>query len=297
MTPGSKDLPNPRRSRQYALVAGAVIVVAALVAGGLYLASSSQPNKPSGQSSATAPPHETTAPKTTTSATSSTTTTSTAPAGNTTSVSVSLPVVICPTSFATPPSNPPSIPKLMTVTVPNDLANQLYVYTDQDSIMALVAPSGWVCHADYKTDGSGGVSVYPASEALPSSPLPPGATTRAIVASQTGGCAGCAVLQACPLFATAATAYQSVFSKPCPTARPSSEAVAPISASTVSFSDPPGTSGNGIPSGGAYPAHGVMTYHPQPNASSWLDTCTLPSSDQPICTVVLNRFIASYGST
>jgi hypothetical protein len=185
----------------------------------------------------------------------------------------------------------------MQVTVPNDLANQLYVYTDQDSIMALVAPSGWVCHADYKADGSGGVAVYPGGEAPPSSPLAPGATARAIVASQTGGCAGCAVLQACPLFATAATAYQSVFSKPCPTTRPSSEAVAPVSASTVSFSDPPGTSGNGIPSGGAYPAHGVMTYHPQPNASSWLDTCTLPSTDQPICTVALNRFIASYGST
>jgi hypothetical protein len=185
----------------------------------------------------------------------------------------------------------------MQVTVPNDLANQLYVYIDQDSIMALVAPSGWACQADYKTDGSGGVSVYPSGEALPSSPLSPGATAQAIVASQTGGCSGCAVLQACPLFATAATAYQSRFAKPCPTSRPSSEAVVPVSSSAVSFLDPPGTSGNGNPSGGAYPAHGVMTYNPQQNASSWLDTCTLPSSDQPICTVALNRFIASYAPT
>lgn len=296
VTPGRGELPNQGRNRRYALVAGAVIVVAALVAGGLYLASSSQSNKPSAQSSTTAPGHQTTVPKTTTSATAPTTTT-TPPPGIKTSVSVSLPVVTCPTSFATPPANPPAIPKFMQVTVPNNLANQLYVYTDQDSIMALIAPSGWVCQADYKADGSGGVSVYPGGEVLPSSPLAPGATAQAVVASQTGGCAGCAVLQACPLFATAATAYQGVFSKPCPTTRPSSEAVVPISGSTVSFSDPPGTSGNGIPSGGAYPAHGVMTYHPQPNASSWLDTCTLPSSEQPICTIALNRFIASYGST
>jgi hypothetical protein len=71
--------------------------------------------------------------------------------------------------------------------VPNDLANQLYVYTDQYSVMALVAPSGWVFDADYKTDGSGGVSVYPGGEVLPSSRLAPGATTQAIVASQTRG--------------------------------------------------------------------------------------------------------------
>ena len=42
----------------------------------------------------------------------------------------------------------PSIPRFMEVSVPNNLANQLYVYTDQDSIMKLVAPSGWVCRAN-----------------------------------------------------------------------------------------------------------------------------------------------------
>ena len=163
MTPGRGKLRNHRRSRQYALVAGALIVVAALVAGGLYLANPGRSNRPSGQSSANAPPHETTVPNDDNQQDCIDDDDFDCSGRHQTSVSVSLPVVTCPTSFATPPSNPPSIPKFMQVTVPNDLANQLYVYIDQDSIMALVAPSGWVCQADYKTDGSGGVSVYPAA--------------------------------------------------------------------------------------------------------------------------------------
>jgi hypothetical protein len=67
-------------------------------------------------------------------------------------------------------------------------------------------------------------------------------------------CVGCALSQACPLFTAAATAYQSQFLMNCPVVRPSTESVVPLSGSVVSFSDPPGTSGSGYPSGGVYPA-------------------------------------------
>ena len=145
-------------------------------------------------------------------------------------------------------------------------------------------------------DGSGGVSVYPSGKALPASPLSSSSTAEAIAGFQAGGCAGCAMSQACSLFNAAAIDYQSQFAKKCPARSPSAESVVHLGASVVSFADPPGITGNGNPSGGQYVANGVMTYHRVPVFSSWLDTCTLPSSDRPICTVALNRFIDWYGS-
>jgi hypothetical protein len=158
----------------------------------------------------------------------------------------------------------PSIPPFMQVSVPNNLANQLYVYTEQDSMMKLVAPSGWVCRADYAADGSGDVSVYPSGETLPASPLSSSSKVEAIVGTQVGGCAGCAMSQACSLFNAAAIDYQSQFTKKCPARSPSAESVVHLGSSVVSFADPPGISGNENPSGGQYPANGVMTYHRLP---------------------------------
>ena len=64
----------------------------------------------------------------------------------------------------------------------------------------------------------------------------------------------------------------------------------------MSFVDPAGVTGDGSPSGGKYAADGVMTYHPDVQSGSWLDTCTLPASDAALCTVVLHEFVALYGS-
>ncbi len=58
--------------------------------------------------------------------------------------------------------------------------------------------------------------------------------------------------------------------------------------------------GGGNPSGGEYPANAVMTYVMDPPGSegntvtSWLETCTLPYSQQTLCTAVLNDFVARY---
>ena len=104
--------------------------------------------------------------------------------------------------------------------------------------------------------------------------------------------------RACPLFATAATDYESNYQQTCPP-RPSSESVVALNADVVSFTDPAGVSGDGNPSGGAYPANGVMTYYPYDSGNddgSYLDTCTLPAAEQSICTVVLNRFVDWYGA-
>jgi hypothetical protein len=68
-----------------------------------------------------------------------------------------------------------------------------------------------------------------------------------------------------------------------------------IGVGVMSFEDPPGVAGDGIPSGGQNPAHGVMTYHPPNDAGSWLETCTLPNTDRLICNAALNTFVAWYG--
>jgi hypothetical protein len=116
------------------------------------------------------------------------------------------------------------------------------------------------------------------------------------VGSETSACAGCTVGQACPLFPAAATAYQTEFGRPCPKSRPEAETEAVLSPGIAAFDDPPGLSGDGIPSGGKDPADGIMTFSSSADApGSWLDTCTLPAADKDTCTAALNIFVQWYG--
>lgn len=183
--------------------------------------------------------------------------------------------------------------------VPRALAAQLAVYADDEGIMGLVGPKGWSCAAFYGADGSGGVVVYPRGETLPRSwtarwPLARTSAEAAIVGLESSACYGCTLAQACRLFLSAATAWRTAFGQACP-ARPAAESVARIGAGIVIFEDPPGVEGDGLPSGGLYPANGVMTYHPRAPDGSWQETCTLPGRDKGECTAVLNAFLSWYG--
>jgi hypothetical protein len=165
--------------------------------------------------------------------------------------------------------------------------------------MELVAPKGWSCAASYGADGSGGVVAYPRGERLPRSwaagwPLARTSAAAAITGLESSACYGCTLAQACRLFLSAATAWRTAFGQPCP-ARPAAELVARIGAGIVTFEDPPGVKGDGLPSGGLYPANGVMTYHPRAPDGSWRETCTLPGSDKDECTAVLNAYLSWYG--
>lgn len=53
--------------------------------------------------------------------------------------------------------------------------------------------------------------------------------------------------------------------------------------------------GTGVPSGGQYPANGVMTYYPRAANGSWVETCILPPGQKAECTASLNAFLARYG--
>jgi hypothetical protein len=202
-------------------------------------------------------------------------------------VTVSLPVVSCPTSLGVPQSAVP-VPRSRSVAVPQALAAGLSLYADTQGVMELLGPKGWDCTAAYGADGSGGVTVYPAG-AGPSSP-------EAITGSETSACYGCTLSQACSLFPAAATAWTSAFSQACPARPPAAQTANLLATGIMTFEDPPGVKGEGRPSGGQYPADGVMTYHPSDqNDGSWLETCTLPPSQKDVCTAALNTFITWYG--
>lgn len=164
----------------------------------------------------------------------------------------------------------------------------------------LVGPKGWTCTAQYGADGSGGVVVVPKGTSVPESwdggwTLSASSTVEAIAGSETSACQGCALGQACPLFAPAADTYESYFGRPCPKSRPTAESTDQITSRVMAFQDPPGVEGDGNPSGGLYAANGVMTYYPSSQNGSWTETCVLPIAQRALCTVALNAFVASYG--
>ena len=216
-------------------------------------------------------------------------------------VTTNLPVVRCHTfSGVALPAPAVSLPHWRPVAVPQAMTARLSVYTDNQGRMELVGPRGWNCAAFYGADGSGGVVVYPHGQRLPPSwtagwPLARTSAAAAVTGLESSACYTCTLAQACRLFRVAATTLHSYLGRQACPARPAAEKVTAISPGIAGFEDPPGTTGDGVPSGGRYPANGVMTYHPRAAAGSWLETCTLPGSDTAECTAILNAFLSWYG--
>ena len=249
-------------------------------------------------------PHSSSGATAVTSAPSPTTTIEQAPGTSTTAggAQVQLAVDACPTTFALarPPTLAP-LPTSASVHLADGRAGGVAVYSDTAGNMTVVGPAGWQCTASYGADGSGGVVVYPPGESVLESPgemwhVSGGSTVEAVLGSETSACQGCAVGQACPLFAAAARDYQSDFGRPCPVARSPHEQTFMTGTGVVGFEDPPGVAGDGAPSGGRYPANGVMTYYPESADGSWVETCTLPVPEHGLCTDALDAFVSAYGS-
>lgn len=216
-------------------------------------------------------------------------------------VVANLPVVRCPTAIGIAPApRAVSLPASRRVPVPAALAARLSVYADTQGVMELLGPRGWSCAAFYGADGSGGVVLYPRGGKPPRSwtagwRLARTSAAAAVTGLETSACYTCTLAQACPLFAAAATALHSYLGRQVCPARPAAERVTTIGAGIKGFLDPPGTSGDGVPSGGLNAGDGVMTYHPRATAGSWLETCTLPARDKAECVAILGAFVAWYG--
>ena len=216
-------------------------------------------------------------------------------------VRATLPVVQCPTNEAVQSGTQPE-PSTLPEIVPSNLVSNFAVYVDRLGIMRLLAPSGWTCRANYGADGGGGLEILPPGQVdQGQGPYVP-STLSGIIANQTSACVGCALDQACPVFSDAARLQVQDYAFPCPETRPADESVSPQLLATNVLGgadlvyDPPFIAGDANPSGGTDPALAIMTFHPRSNNGSWIETCTLPVSEQRVCFVVLSQFANAYGN-
>ncbi|HEV3213829.1 MAG TPA: hypothetical protein VGZ03_10580 [Acidimicrobiales bacterium] len=209
-------------------------------------------------------------------------------------VVANLPVARCPTSYGIPSARDVDLPRFVRAVLSRALAPTVSVFTDGLGTLDVVAPTAWGCTALDGVAGSSTLIVYPPGEQRPSWGHVT-AVRSGIVATQTGGCAGCSIETACPLFAAAAHQYAVIYRSSCRHA--AEERRTDVSGSTVLFVDPPGVLGSGEPSGGALAAYGAMLWH-LPGArhpTAWRVTCTLPSADQPLCVLSVRAFLARHG--
>ena len=234
-------------------------------------------------------------------------TTNASPAQTGGNVAVSLPVVECPTTQGIQGTSPSTFPSSIAVTLPRATAKTLAYYSDSTrSISPIMAPAGWSCSALEAVDGGITLSVFPSSEAADfasrsTSPQPFTASKDvAVIAYFTGACQGCVFDASCPLIPYVGS--QTGQDSPCPAAAPAGEVIKWLNGSPtdsgagsvqdlVSFVDPPGVAGDGVPSGGTSPASGLLSYSTgsgEPNAS--LITCTLPSAQKEQCAAILSDF-------
>ncbi len=214
-----------------------------------------------------------------------------------TPAATTLPVVVCPTIHGSD-WEPRTIPTTRASNVPADLSRRFSVYSDDQDEVSLLAPRGWTCQASIGADGNDYLWAYPRGEVrsrLTRVYKWPNAA-QAVTADLLPVCEGCVLEQACPFFPKAeqdlVVSYGTGFH--CPH-RPPGQDVERVTSTAVAFADPPGKKGTGNPSGGEYPADGVVTFKEQSGTNiygSSMETCTLPLKDQAICVVVRNVFIA-----
>ena len=217
-------------------------------------------------------------------------------------VTATLPVVVCQTTSGVTTTTA-NLPGSVSVSVPaaDGSAGNLAVYSDEAGRLMLVGPTvGWTCTGSFGADGSGLMALAPVGTTVPQGgttwQLAASSPTQAIVAIESGGSPVQGASLVCPLFTAAQTATRQDLGRACTSASTAQERMNRISAVATGFEDPPGVAGVGFPSGGQNPANGVGLYLPKPTESTaYLATCTLPASQQDLCTAVLNHFVTTFG--
>lgn len=193
-----------------------------------------------------------------------------------------VPVVRCQTEFGIPGSAP-STPSRLGVA---DAARNLVAYTNTESY--LLAPSGMRCSGIAAVDGGSQVIVWSHGHSRP------GFHSRSIGLTLTldPACVSCKADEVCPFF----TSLARQLGFPCSSGVPTGERVYRDRSNLIFFEDFPGTAGSGWPSGGPYPANGLVGYAGDGlNGAVYRSTCTLPANQHSICTASLNDVIGRYG--
>ena len=200
-------------------------------------------------------------------------------------------VTQCSTTYGAgrPPKAPdfPAIP----VNLPESLATELSFYTtDTNGVPPVLGPAGWACTALVGADGSTILTIYPTGGAGPK----PGTVGQpSVIARSDSACQGCVYGTVCRFVPGAASqlGYSSsgIGCGPAPAGestywiKGSASASYPIN-DVIAFHDP------------ATPdsTDGVVLYDKpgQGNGAASEDDCTLPMSQHPLCTAILNNFSA-----
>ena len=202
--------------------------------------------------------------------------------------SATLPVVRCATTYGVSQSNAPRVPSRLSADITAPLVQRLAFYSN--GWISLLAPRGWHCSGAVGADGTLSLDVLPAYVSGVTS------TAAAVTALIPSACIGCIGEMACPFFPEA--------SRMSPYAQcghiPTRERVYRLSAHAITFDDPPGVTGTGHPSGGPYPASGVVMFNGVTTASRSVypraaqETCTLPEAQHALCTAAMNDYLRRY---
>jgi hypothetical protein len=210
------------------------------------------------------------------------------------SVTSTVPIVVCSTESGASPGGPVKSAATAQVSLPHALARRVSIYTDQDLLQSVLGPRGWHCIASYGADGNGGVTIFAKGETVRyfANLSKDSKSLQAINVDWTPACVLCILGQACPFFAAAKGAVTTLgYSRSeVSCARPRGELMVKSSRSLAYFSDPPGVTGTGEPSGGAKRALGLAVWEGLVKKGqrtitngSAVVTCTLPSSDAQLC--------------
>jgi len=199
------------------------------------------------------------------------------------SATVRIPVVRCATVFGV--SGPARrVPATVAVNASGP-THGLVAYSNTETF--LLGPRGFRCSAIVAADGGSEVVAWAPGRAKP------GLHSHGVglTLNIDPACAGCRAGDACPFF----PAFASRLGFPCAAGVPPGEVHGLIGRDVATFEDPPGVAGSGWPSGGPYPANGVVGIGAGVEPPVYRSTCTLPAADHAICTESLNDVVARYG--
>lgn len=216
-----------------------------------------------------------------------------ASAASTSKSTASLPVVLCPTTYATPPG-PEATPKTH-FAVRRELEARVSLYTDTKRQMGpVLGPKGWRCQAEIAEDGGAALAIAPNDPAQFIAPADQSANTPltkvsggVIVAVSQGGCQGCVAAAACPYFKNAPQQLNQP-STSCKVTRPKGQVVKYISGTSTSSS---GAVELKTPTGRDDEIQ-VIRYRDNPDGEGQevQETCVLPRSQMNVCAAAVRQF-------
>ena len=201
---------------------------------------------------------------------------------------LALPVVSCPTTYASPPSRS-SQATTTSVSVPKSSSHDFSLYSDSKrTLVPLLAPRGWHCKVLVAEDGSVSLTLYPTKTPPASAGY---ASAEQIMGISDGACQGCVADDVCPYFENA-QAQLGFAGTNCTTTKPNDEQDSFVSGSNTSYQgmvdiyDPTTKKSK-------YPIYEVLRYSDTTGeGTDAREVCVLPKSELSLCRIITSEFVS-----